>query len=393
MHIGIDVTTWWNQRGFGRFTRLLVGHMLASERLHKFVLFTDQDPTPEMLRPNVRVVKVATSAPVTAAAVAERSRSLADLLRFKRAVAAESLDVMYFPAVYSWYPTGKRTPVVVTFHDAIAERLAPMVFPKMRGRLMWKAKTWLAKRAACKITTVSCTALKEISKFHNIPEESIAVIKEAPDPRFKRVEDDSKLRNLRTRLGIAAGSRLLVYVGGMAPHKNLIRLVEAYAQARAHPALDDVYLLLVGDPGGAGFHSNYAELSALVEETESLKGRVLFTGFLDDDDLTAIYSDALAVAMPSLSEGFGLPAVEAIACGTPVIAARGGAVEEVVGPAGLYFNPYDSEEISRTIIVIAADVEVLAELRSATLPRAAGMSWTQSANETLDLLERCARCQ
>lgn len=389
MRIGIDATTWWNRRGFGRYTRLLLTHMFAAAPDHEFVVFIDQAPAPEMLRDNIRIVQVKTAATVTEAAVASGSRALTDLWAFRKAVAAEPLDVMYFPAVYSWYPTGGKAPVVITFHDAIAEHYSALVFPDVRGRLMWAAKIWLAKRSARMITTVSEAAREEIIRYQKIPRERITVVTEAADPIFRPRIDRDKMDATRQRLGLDPKARLLVYVGGLAPHKNLLRLIKAFALAARDPALADFLLVFVGDPEGGGFYSHFAEISALVEAEPLLEDRVRFTGFVSDEDLVSLYSDAAVVAMPALSEGFGLPAAEAIACGTPVIAARGGAVEEVVGEAGLFFDPLSIEEIVQTILVIGSDTVRLDRLRAATLPRAARLSWSRAATEMLQVLTKC----
>jgi len=363
--------------------------MFAADRGHDFVLFVDREPEPEMLRPRVRIVRAPTRRSVTESAVAEGARSLGDLLASRRCVAGEPLDVMYFPAVYSWYPTGGQAPVVITFHDAIAEHFPALVFPKLQHRALWNAKIWLAKRSAACITTVSHAARDELARYLRIPRDCIHVILEAADPRFRPIADAHVRAAMRGRLGLDSAARLLVYVGGMAPHKNLLRLVEAFRQAISHEGARDLELVFVGDPLGDGFHSNYDEIRKRVEDDSLLRRKVRFVGFVSDADLIALYSDALAVAMPSLSEGFGLPAAEAIACGTPVIASRGGAVEEVVGVAGAFFNPLDVAEIAAAIAAVASDPERMRALREACGPRAAELSWDKTAAAMLDVLETC----
>lgn len=389
--IGIDATCWWNNRGFGRFTRMLLGAMFADPRAAEFVLFVDRPPAPEMKRANVRIVEVETASTVTAAAVADGSRSVGDLLAFRRAVAREKLDVMYFPAVYSWYPTGGHAPSVITFHDAIAERFPALVLPNWRGRMLWKAKIWLARRSAASITTVSAAARAEIVEHLGIAESRITVILEAPDPIFRPILDPRAKAEVRERFKLPAIARTIVYVGGFAPHKNLLGLLRGLAEAAANRLLDDVHLVLVGDPKGDGFHSNTAELMALAATDPRLAGRVHFTGYVSDDELVTLYCDATVVAMPAFSEGFGLPAAEAMACGTPVIAARGSAVEEIVGPAGLFFDPANVGDIARVITRVFADEQVLATLRDLSLPQAAKLSWPTAAAAMLDLLEATAR--
>ena len=146
--IGVDATTWWNQRGFGRFTRGQLGAMLEEQRDHRLVLFVDREPAEEMIRPKVEIVRVPTSARVTDSAVADGNRSIPDVLAFSRAASSRPLDIFWFPAVYSWFPMRRGIPSIVTFHDAIAEHFTDLVLPRLRGRLLWNLKVWLAKRSA-----------------------------------------------------------------------------------------------------------------------------------------------------------------------------------------------------------------------------------------------------
>lgn len=390
LRIGVDATTWWNKRGFGRFTRGQLGAMLAEPRGHKFVLFVDQEPVDEMLRPHVEVVRVKTAATVTDSAVADGSRGIGDLLTFRKATSSRPLDVFWFPAVYSWYPVSARIPTVVTFHDAIAEHFTKLVLPGIRGRLFWNLKVWLAKRSARHIATVTEAAREEIVRYLNIPAKKISVILEAADARFAPVNSKDERRRAREELRLPLDRRLLLYVGGLAPHKNLAGLIEGYAEAVANERLADLDLVLAGDPKGDGFHSNVQELHAAVVR-HGLQARVHFPGFVPDAILPALYSDALAVAMPAFSEGFGLPAAEAIACGTPVIATAGGAVAEVVGKAGLFFNPCDSGDIAQAVTQVADDPGTLDRLRRECRPRANELSWTRSGAAMIDLLEAHAR--
>jgi glycosyltransferase involved in cell wall biosynthesis len=390
MTIGIDATTWWNQRGFGRFIRGQLGAMLDEPRGHRFVLFIDREPAEEMIRPNIVIVRVPTSATVTDSAVADDNRRIRDVLAFSRAASSRPLDIFWFPAVYSWFPVRPGIPSIVTFHDAIAEHFTDLVLPQLRGRLLWDLKVWLAKRSARHIATVSQAAREEIVRYLRISPEKISVILEAADARFGPVTDQSQRQAARQAMGLPASRRLILYVGGLAPHKNLAGLIEGFGKAVDDGALGDVNLVLAGDPKGDGFHSNVEKLHALVE-ARGLGDRVHFPGFVPDEVLPALYSDALAVAMPAFSEGFGLPAAEAIACGTPVIATRSGAVAEVVGKAGLFFDPHDAADIAGAIRQVASDGALVERLRAECLPRAAELSWANSGARMLDLLEAHAR--
>jgi glycosyltransferase involved in cell wall biosynthesis len=387
MRIGIDASTWWNRRGFGRFTRGLLQAMFASPRGHHFCLFVDQPPEPEMVHSRVEIVKVATSRPVTKSAIAGDRRSVWDVRRFGRAVSAEPLDLMFFPAVYSWFPIGRRIPSVVTLHDAIAERFPALIFPDWKGRLFSKLKTWLACRQASQIITVSQAAKQEIVQYIGLRPERIDVICEGADAGFHPMIGESRLA-ARRKAGIPAEGRLLIYVGGVAPHKNVSNLLIGFANILS--GVPDLRLAIVGDAAGDGFLSNYQDVMAQAHADVRLRDRVHFTGFVADADLAALYSDALAAVQPSLSEGFGLPAIEAISCGTPVLATRAGATAEVVGAAGLTFDPYNPDDIGRQICRIAIEPATLAELRRNALARARDYSWSKAAELTLMSLERCA---
>lgn len=384
MRIGIDATTWWNGRGFGRFTRDLLQAMFHQDG-HEFVLFVDHPPCKEMLVPNVRVVQVKTSAPVTVTAVSDGNRSLRDVLRFRSSVRRERLDLMYFPAVYSWFPIGPGIPNVVTFHDAIAERFPALVMPNWRGRFFWNAKTWLAKRTASHIVTVSNAAADEIGTYLGVPPELMSVIYEAAGPEFAPVVAPERREALRRQFGVGNDRRYILYVGGIAPHKNLDNLVRAFSLACGDRAFADLDLVFTGDPKGSGFLSSHASLLRCINEHPGAKNRIHFTGFVSDADLPTLYSDALVTAMPAFSEGFGLPALEGLACGTPVIATADGAVAEIADNAGLYFDPYDIESIATTIRRIAGDAQLLETLRARCVPRAAEFDWDRSARSLLDV--------
>jgi glycosyltransferase involved in cell wall biosynthesis len=388
MRIGIDASCWSNRRGFGRFTRGLLPAMFAASRGHSFCLFVDQPPAPEMAQPNVQVVEVLTSRPVTKSAVAGDRRSLRDIYGFSRAVGREAIDLMFFPAAYSWFPTSRRIPTVVTLHDAIAEHFPDLVFPDRMGRLLWSLKMRLACSRASRIITVSNAAKREIEEYIGIRGDRIDVICEGVDSRFVPVTDGERRAAARRRAGIPPDGRLLLFVGGIAPHKNLLGLLAGFADIAA--LVPDLRLVIVGDPRGDGFHSNYQEVVTRAENDPVLKGRVHFTGFVTDEELAALYSEALALALPSFSEGFGLPALEALACGTAVLASKGVAVAEVVGRAGLTFDPSNSREIGQRIYELASNPAIEARLRQNALQRAQCCSWSMAAELTLTSLEHCA---
>jgi glycosyltransferase involved in cell wall biosynthesis len=184
------------------------------------------------------------------------------------------------------------------------------------------------------------------------------------------------------RHGVAPGTRYVLYVGGLSPHKNLIRLIEAFGRA----GLDDgVRLILVGDLGDV-FHTHVPELRAAVSRA-GLRERVHFTGFVPDDDLVYLYNRAEALAQPSLLEGFGLPAVEAMACGVPVVYSRAGSLPEVVGDAGLDVDPTDVDALAAAIRRLLGDPALRRDLGGRALRRAGRFTWAESARALLDCFD------
>jgi glycosyltransferase involved in cell wall biosynthesis len=390
MRIGIDATCWWNQRGFGRFTRELLPPLLAGGAGHEFTIFFDGAVAPEIAALDVTIVQVATRATVVESAIAASRRRLADIAACSMATVAHRLDVFFFPAVYSWYPLRPGQKSVVGVHDAIAEKFPELVFPERRGRRFWALKVRAALWQATRVLTVSQASKQDIVRYLKVSPERIDVTTEAASPQFRSTNDAAAIEAARARIGLPTGARFLLFVGGLAPHKNLLLLQQGFAEAIARSGTGDLYLVIAGDPAGAGFHSCAEELHRYAREHPLLRERVLFPGFVPDRDLVCLYSSALAVVMPSLSEGFGLPAIEAIACGVPVLASAVGAVAEVVGDAGLLFDPRSATELASAISRIATDAPLLQSLRDKALARAPQFSWTRAAELTMASLERTA---
>ncbi len=390
MNIGIDATSWWNNRGFGRFTRETLTALFQLESPHHYFLFVDQ-PLGELDRfDNVTVVQVDASRPTTEAAVADSNRSPIDMLRMYRAVARSSLDMMFFPAVYSWFPVPLKLPTMLTVLDAIAEHYPKLIFPGWRSRLFWTIKMKLAVWSSQRILTISNAAKEEIVQYIGVRPELIDVTSAAPNPLFRRTDDTAFITAARRRANLPAEAPVIVFVGGLAPHKNLHGLLDGFERALGKGELEEVHLALVGDFRGAGFFSNYESLSQRVESSEQLRSRVHFSGYIADEDLVAIYSSSLAAAMPSYSEGFGLPAIEAMACGAPVLSSDRGSLPEVVGDAGVYFDPFDVESIANAMIAIVNDDALRGRLAARAVERAAGFTWERAARMTLAHLDAMA---
>lgn len=393
MRIGIDASTWSNGRGFGRFTREIVKALLRLPTDHEFHLFSDNPSALSVDSGNARVIPVGASKPVTESAVSDRRRGMLDVLAFSRAVVRSRPDVMFYPAVYSWFPCPPGIPVVLTLHDAIAEHFPDLVFPGWKNRQLWRLKVKLACMQATRYLTVSNAAREEIHRHLGIDRNLIDLTTEGPNEAFKPPEDSEAREQIRQdtiqAFGLHCDARILVYVGGFAPHKNLIRLLDALAELKDDSGFDDVRLLMVGDHSGHGFHSNYDEIAQRIESDHRLRGSVVFTGFVTDEALAGIYASSVALVLPSLSEGFGLPAVEAMSCGTPVLASNRGPLPEIVGEAGRLFDPSSTREIAEAMAGILECPREGNGLRATALAQAERFTWEAGAESVLETLERC----
>ena len=387
MRIGIDASCWWSLRGFGRFTRELLKAMFDLPGDHTYILFIDHDPADEMQRDNVEVVRVSLSRYVTDAAVSTDSRSPADLLAFTREVKKQNLDILYFPAVYSWFPVPFGVKNIVTFHDAIAEHFPELIFPGWKGKLFWKIKMKLAIWQSTRIMTVSNAAKLEIVEHLGIKAGKIDVITEAAEARFKAIHDANVLSEARKNCNIPLDARYICYVGGLAPHKNLLGLMKGFLYAQKKIDSDNLHLVLIGDPEGDGFHSNYQELLDMVKSNKELTGKVHFTGYVSDEDLVALYSDAYALILPSFSEGFGLPAIEAMSCDTPVLASNQASLPEVVGNAGIYFDPYNTDDIGEAVVSMVEDSKLYKILKENAISRSKEFTWKRAALMAIEDIE------
>ncbi|WP_165073922.1 glycosyltransferase family 4 protein [Paludisphaera rhizosphaerae] len=384
MRIGYDGTCLANRRGFGRFARRLLSAFVprATEAGHEVVVVIDAPSAasveiPIGASPLVVDVRKAPSA----AASADGRRGLLDMLAMGRAVSRAKLDLMYFPATYSFYPVWGVPRVVVTMHDTLTMEHPELVFPNRRGRLAWQLKEFVAIRSADRIATVSETSKRFLMNRLPLPEDRFRVVSEAADPIFRPIDDPSTTAAALERYGIPRQGRFLLYVGGLSPHKNLVRLVEAFAVA----APDDVSLVLTGDFKDV-FHTHVPEIRRAIAAA-GVERRVILTGYVPDEDLAALYSRAYALVFPSLLEGFGLPAVEAMACGAPVVASRAGSLPEVVGDAGLFFAPLSVADISRALRTILDDPALRDGLAVAALRRASTFDWDRSAVDLLACIE------
>ena len=387
LRIGIDGTCWSNERGYGRFAREIVASMLRLAPEHQFVCFVDDvsDHRFQISSPNLRRVRVNLRTAASEAASASGYRSPRDMMAMTAAVAREDLDVFFSPSVYTYFLLPPRLPAVVTIHDAIAERFPLLTVPSRRARLFWRLKMKAALFQARRILTVSEYAARDVENVHGVSRSRIDVAVEAPAASFQPRESETVDTEAK-KAGLPENAPWFIYVGGFNPHKNLPSIIRAHAMVASNRP-NPPHLLLVGSINADVFHGDLDEIHAAIEKAGT-SGLIHWTGYLPDDRLSALHSGAAALLLPSAAEGFGLPAVEAAACGTPVIATVESPLPDLLRGGGLFVTPGDDDALAAAMIRLLDEGGLRARMGSLALSAASELSWDLAGRAALNSLER-----
>jgi glycosyltransferase involved in cell wall biosynthesis len=291
---------------------------------------------------------------------------------FPRACCRQSVEIAHVP--YFASPLFPTTPTVVTVHDLI-----PMLLPAYRGSIWVRLYTLMVAVAAKKADTVltdSEASKWDIVRMLDIPAEQVRVIYLAADDIYQPVLDEHHLTEVRRKYGLPES--YLLYLGGFDQRKNVPILLKAFAQLAKDSR---AFLVMAGHLPEKG--SDFFPDPRPIAQELGIGKRVVFTGWVPEEDKPALYSGARALVFPSLYEGFGLPPLEALACGTPVIASNRGSLPEIVGEGGLLLEPDDIEGLAEAMEKLLNDDTLWRDLRQKGLAHAARFSWEKTARETL----------
>jgi glycosyltransferase involved in cell wall biosynthesis len=265
-------------------------------------------------------------------------------------------------------------PSVVTIHD-----MTLWLFPEYhyrRRQFAMRPFIPLATRRADAIVVNSHSTKQDLVRILKVPQEKVRVVYGAPAPAFQRLAPGPDLEAVRLRYNLP--EHFILYVGTIEPRKNLVRLLEAFAKMRRSAALPH-HLVMVGQRGWKD-----ESVFAAVERLE-LKDSVHFLGHIPIEALVALYNLADAMAFPSLYEGFGLPVIEAMACGTPVVTSRKGSLAEVAGDAAEFIDPLSPKSIAEGLLHVLTNAAWRAELQQRGLERAAHFTWQAAAQQARQL--------
>lgn len=357
MKIAIDTqTTLGRKTGFGFYVSNLIANLERIDKKNRYYFLK----------------------PATEADFSTPKRWLWDQLTIPRLAREVRADILHQPCFST--PVFYRGKVVVTIHDLISVFFGyniPFWSRQFFGK--WMPFTY---RFADHLIAVSQHTKEDAVRVLGIKPERITVIHEAADAKYHLIKDKAALRRTCQRYGIGRGPFIL-HVGTLEPRKNLPFLVRAFAKAK--PEIGETKLVIIGKKGWY-----YDGLFRLVNQLQ-LDSEVIFTGYVEDDDVPALYNAASLFTFPSQYEGFGLPPLEAMACGTPVISSNTSSMPEVVGQAGILLPPKDEEQWAAAIVRVINSPALAAELSAKGLKQAKKFSWEKCARETIAVYQRVAK--
>lgn len=292
---------------------------------------------------------------------------------FARIVEGSGVDLLHVPSHFA--PVPVNVPLVATVHDVI-----PLIYPRTvrnpAARVRYRRQLDRTLKAARFIITVSQISLSTLTAFTGVEASRVRVIHNGVSGQFRPVEDEGEIEAVRRRYGLPEFFGL--WVGDFRPNKNLEFLVSSWAAVEE--ALESPLALAMAGAQEGEFRKIVREV-----ERRGLKDRVVFPGFIRDVDLAAVYSAAKVFVFPSLYEGFGLPPLESMACGTPCVVSNSSALPEVMGRAAMMFNPTSSEQLVDCVRRVLTEPELNGNLRREGLRQSAIFSWERAAAETLEV--------
>ncbi len=286
--------------------------------------------------------------------------------------AKDKPDIIFSPTHY--IPRFSPVKRVVTVFD-----LGFIHFPETFNKKdLWQLKNWtkFSVENADHIITISNFSAKDIVKTYGIKKEKVTVAYPGYDRNvYKKIDDKLKVETLRKKYGI--DGNYIIYIGTVQPRKNLLRLIEAFSK------IDNPKLVIVGKTKGQGREGwKYEEVLSAPGRLE-IEEKVIFTGYVPTVELPYLISDAIALIQPSLWEGFGIPVLESMACGVPVLTSNTSSLPEVAGNAGLTFDPYSVDQIEQAIRTISTDKKLRQSLSKKSLEQVKKFSWEKMAKAVL----------
>ncbi len=371
MKIGVDARVILKYPGLGRYCRNIIEGLAGIDGSNDYTVFT-LAPL-EIKNSRFKVVRV--NHPVL---------SYKTFYAFSRLINKYGFDVFF--SAFQVAPLAVACPMTVIVHDMM-DLMYPDAFThhpfliKMGLKSFFKFAIPRTIKRSDRIITVSESTRKDLlDYFKDVPPWKVVSILEGVEPSFAPVTEKAALDAVKKKYGITG--RFILYLGSIKPYKNLNGVVEAFARLRNRHGIKDVELVIAGLK-----HFTVDDFQKKVDSL-GLGSSVRRVGFISEEDLPAVYSTAEVFLFPSIWEGFGLPALEAMACGAPVITSNTSSLPEVVGDAGIKVNPLDYDEMALRLKEVLADEGLRERMRSMGIARARGFSWEKAAARTLEVISQ-----
>lgn len=367
MRIGIDGRELLrsNVTGIGRYLRNFLSSRVVRCSPYEFVVYGNQFTSPELSGPNVRF-----------RIVPEHVTLWWDQVVLSRLAREDRIDLFLSP--YDKGPFLIPCPLALTVHD-----LSFVFFPEhgaFLSRAYFVTRKLMARRADL-IITVSERSKRDILKLFGVREDKVKVVPNGVPDEYRRVQDRSSIEQLKRKYRIPGD--YILYVGNFKPHKNVRILIDAYKEL-PDPLKDKYYLVLCGR------RDKFREEIETRIRSLRLEGKVVFLDFVPEEDMPVLYSGAEVFVFPSLYEGFGLPPLEAMACGTPVVCSNSSSLPEVVGEAGVLVDPHRPELFAEAMERVLTDGGLREDLGSKGSHRSRRFSSEDFSGRLLEILEELA---
>ena len=371
MRIGIEARWITHEKtGFGNYAVQLLRNLSRSDRDNEYAVYTNSTCHDDQIFRNANFSNVVLDA---APAWYKHVRLPLDLMRRR-----QGLDLFHF--LYNSPPLFFPCDYVLTIHD-LSYRYVPQMI-SLKDYLSINVQLQATARKARRIIAVSENTKTDIIKFLNIPEHRIEVIHEGVGADYRPVTETTTLERVRRKYHLP--EKFMLYVGTYLPHKNIDTLLLAYRELLLQGAVR-AKLVLAGKKG-----RNSQRIEKLVAQLD-LQSQVVSTGFVAEEDLPALYSMSEMFLFPSLYEGFGLPILEAMACGVPVALSSASCHREIAGDAALYFPATDPAALAGCMGEIASSIDLQRELKARGMERARSFTWESMAEKTRKLYEVVGR--
>lgn len=365
MRIGIDARFYGpRMTGIGIYAQELIKNLLKIDKENQYVVFLRKKDYDNFPIEQKNVEKVTAEIP---------HYSFQEQLFLSSYLKKQNLDLVHF--VNFNRPIYYRKPYTVMIHD-----LTLFYYPPVKNPIIKKMFSLVMNstvKNASRIIVPSQWGKKDLINFLKVPEEKIEVVYEGFSSGFDPEKDQNKIREIKNKYRIKKD--YLLYMGQQQPHKNLERLVEALDILIKKQS---VQLVIAGKPN-RNFHKPEEKVKKLGLEKE-----VIFTGFVPEDDVAALYSGARAFVFPSLYEGFGIPPLEAMSCSVPVVSSSASCMPEILGDAAHYFDPKNPKNIAQAVLDVLSDSQIRQSLIKKGLKQIKKYNWHQTAQGTLDIFNR-----